>query len=222
LSKKNKTYSTELIEKISVLIALEASKEKFPGKGLLEARVNFLSRPYTKRNFKLSNVEHYIKELIRYEKEGKNNIPIITPKGKIELYKPENKEIISEILGNIMVDLGNQFRGYGEFMQNLVKEKNEVITTKEFESLLKRAYIDLKEKEPRFQGLIPLDLIKKWINKEITISMNFFKTILLELEKQRVIDLQIAYDASSIKEPKYGIDIPGRGLVYFLVFRNGE
>lgn len=220
--KKEKNYKNEIIEKFSVLIALEASKEGFPGRGALESRVTFLSRPYTGRNFKLTKIENYIKDLIKFEKEGISDIPKITHKGREELLNPTNRETISDILGSTMVDLGNQFIGYGEFMQNLSKEKQGSITLKEFQPLLKRTYKDLNEREARFQGVIPLDLIKKQINKKVQLSEVLINDHLLELEKQRIIDLQIAYDASSIKEPEYGIDLPGRGLVYFLIFRNRE
>ena len=46
-----------------------------------------------------------------------------------------------------------------------------------------------------------------------------FEKQLLELEKQRIIDLQIASDPSAVNFPEKGIQHPVRGLIYYVIWR---
>lgn len=81
---------------------------------------------------------------------------------------------------------------------------------------IKRAYLKVKQEETRFSDLIPFNYLKKELRgfDEEEIDQK-----LLELEKKRIVDLQVAYDASQVQEPEYGINLPGRGLIYFVRFR---
>jgi len=205
------------IEKLSVLIALEAADKEYANKSMLENRAAFLSRPFTNRILQLKNIEPLLKDLFTYER-GKP--PHITLKGKKELYNPKNRDLILLILGKTMEDLGSQFIGYGKFVQDLTQKQNEKISLEEFETLLRQIYVKLEDLEPRLHGAIPLDLVKTQLNEKITLSNDTINEYLLELEKQRIIDLQIAYDASAVKKPEYGIYIPNRGLVYFVIYRS--
>jgi hypothetical protein len=87
------------------------------------------------------------------------------------------------------------------------------------EEVLKQAYERVKQKEPRFSTLIPFNYLKKELPQYDNEQIN---ELLLKLEKKRIIDLQVAYDASQVNEPEYGIELPGRGLVYFVRWRDNK
>ncbi len=211
-----------IYEKFAILIALEAEKKGFPNKSMLIARANLLSRPFSDRLLDWKKLETLLKELT-ITPRGKK--PELTQEGKKELYNSKNREIILKLLGRTMEDLGNQFIGYGRFMNRFstdteVKDES-LLSIDEFQSTIKKIYEEANIKESRFHGLIPLDIIKKnLIQKYSKFTPDKINELLLELEEKRIIDLQIAYDASTIKEPEYGIEVPGRGMVYFLKFRS--
>ena len=67
-------------------------------------------------------------------------------------------------------------------------------------------------------GMIPIPLI--WNKfKDERIQWEHFINYLYELEKERVIDLQIASDSKLIPNPELAIDDSFRGLLYYIVWR---
>ncbi|MFX0174328.1 MAG: hypothetical protein ACFE9L_20800 [Candidatus Hodarchaeota archaeon] len=225
----SKKINQKEIEKLAILIALEAEKKSFPTFQMLVSRAGFLSRPLSERDLKLENIRDSLKELTKLEPRKP---PEITQKGKKELYDPKNRDLIIQILGKSMEDIGNQFLGYGGFMDRLTQntptsiqspERELIISSDEFEIRLREIYHEINAEESRFHGLLPLDLIKKKIILKIpNLTSDEINRYLLMLEEERIIDLQIAYDASSIKEPEFGIEVSGRGLIYFLKYRSSK
>lgn len=223
----SKKINQKEFEKLAILIALEAEKKSFPTFQMLVSRAGFLSRPLSERDLKLENVRNSLNGLTKLEPRKP---PEITQQGRKELYDPRNRDLIIKILGKSMEDVGNQFLGYGGFMDRLTKgpptdiqtlERGLSISSDEFQTILREIYHEVNTEESRFHGLLPLDLIKKKINlKKLNLTSDDINRYLLMLEEERIIDLQIAYDASSIKEPKFGIKVPGRGLIYFLKYRS--
>ncbi|MFX1284746.1 MAG: hypothetical protein ACFFB5_13890 [Promethearchaeota archaeon] len=223
----SKKINQKEIEKLAILIALEAEEKSFPTFQMLISRAGFLSRPLSERDLKLENIRNSLNELTKLEPRKP---PEITQQGRKELYDPKNRDLIIQILGKSMEDIGNQFLGYGGFMDRLTKripndihtlERELSISLDEFQILLREIYHEVNAEESRFHGLLPLDLIKKKINqKKPNLTLDDINRFLLMMEEERIIDLQIAYDASSIKEPEFGIEIPGRGLIYFLKYRS--
>ncbi len=87
------------------------------------------------------------------------------------------------------------------------------------QKMLKKVYDNIRSSEPRLTNLIPLSMLKPMLYEKHNLSDEVIDQTLLKLEKQRTIDLQVAYDAGSLKGAEYGIKIPGRGLVFYVRWR---
>lgn len=101
----------------------------------------------------------------------------------------------------------------------MIKEVNQ----SELNEFLKVLQLSSKKLDAtsRFGGQIPIyeiwNLIK---NEQSQIDRNLFQNYLLQLEKVRKIDLHIANDPLNVRYPDSGINISGRGLIYYLSLRS--
>ena len=96
-----------------------------------------------------------------------------------------------------------------------------LLSLSDFTKELKRSYDAVCEREPRFSGVVPLSHLKRDLMARLgSIPGDEVDRMILQLEKDRVVDLQVAYDASSVTDSQYGINIPGRGLVFYLRWRD--
>ena len=86
-------------------------------------------------------------------------------------------------------------------------------------NVLKEVYEEICSTEPRFSNLIPLSSLKTKLYEKYNLSNELVDQTLLRLEKERKLDLQVAYDAGSLTGAEYGIKIPGRGLVFYVRWR---
>lgn len=210
----------EEIEKFAILIVIESDTIGFDNIGHLEARASLLSRKFTGTPVQTSKIRDKLDGLCILEPRKP---PIITKQGRQALFDECNRSIVLDMLGISMNDLGDQFKGYGTFMSNLSKGKRELkssnINLNEFRSILREIYLEISRKEHGFAGLLPIDEIKDALHQKIDISNELIDEMILELEKNREIDLQVAYDSSEVKRPEMGIKVPGRGLIYLLKYR---
>jgi len=92
-------------------------------------------------------------------------------------------------------------------------------TTKFFEVL--RNVCKQLDETSRFGGEIPLpDIWSKMSQLDPSLIWNKFKEFLIQLEGSRKIDLHVANDPSKVRYPDKGINVPGRGLIYYIAFRD--
>lgn len=94
-----------------------------------------------------------------------------------------------------------------------------ILDEKDLPKALKEVYEEICSTEPRFSNLIPLSALKTKLYENYNLSNELVDQTLLRLEKERKIDLQVAYDAGSLIGAEYGIKIPGRGLVFYVRWR---
>lgn len=93
------------------------------------------------------------------------------------------------------------------------------IEEEDLPKVLKEVYKEICSTEPRFSNLIPLSTLKTKLYENYNLSNELVDQTLLRLEKERKLDLQVAYDAGSLTGAEYGIKIPGRGLVFYVRWR---
>ncbi len=88
------------------------------------------------------------------------------------------------------------------------------------EAHIYQAYTQVRKEEPTFTGLIPIGYIKKKLDtSHPELSESQINETLLDLEKRRKVDLQIAYDPTKAKGKEYGIP-SDRGLKLYVRYRN--
>ena len=88
----------------------------------------------------------------------------------------------------------------------------------EFTPKLKEIYDKININEHK-GGMIPIPTIWKELGKE-NINFSVFTQYLYDLERNRVIDLQIVSDRRNIPNLELGIEDKVRGLLYYIVWRN--
>lgn len=91
------------------------------------------------------------------------------------------------------------------------------ITSSEFKEILKKKY-DLINFNERRGGMIPIPQLWDELHKE-GIDRQQFEQELFVLERERVIELQIASDPILVKEREKSIEHPSRGLINYVVWR---
>lgn len=81
------------------------------------------------------------------------------------------------------------------------------------------AYDKIRADEPAYTGLIPIDILKKRIHQtDSTLTDKQIDESLLDMERKRIVDLQIAYDPTKAKGKEYGIKTE-RGLIMYVRYR---
>lgn len=81
-------------------------------------------------------------------------------------------------------------------------------------------YCNSLDSSQKFGGAIPIpEVWMEFQNKKEPIDWDTFKNYLMNLESNRSIDLQIANDPKQVRFPEKGIQVPGRGLIYYLSLR---
>ena len=100
---------------------------------------------------------------------------------------------------------------------NKYLSNSDFMNEEEFRKKLKERYdkINLNEQKG---GMVPIPSLKNEF-KEENLTEDHFKKYLFNLERKRVIDLQIASDRKGIPNPELGIDDKVRGLIYYVVWR---
>lgn len=93
------------------------------------------------------------------------------------------------------------------------------VDQKDLPSVLKGVYEEACSIEANKSDMISLSTLKSKLYEKYTLSNELVDQTLLRLEKERKIDLQVAYNIESLKEAKYGINVPGRGLVFYIRWR---
>lgn len=86
-------------------------------------------------------------------------------------------------------------------------------------AVLKEVYEEVYSTEANSSNLISLPDLKSKLYEKYTLSNELVDQTLLRLEKERKIDLQVAYNAESLTGAEYGIKVPGRGLVFYVRWR---
>lgn len=81
-------------------------------------------------------------------------------------------------------------------------------------------YCNYLDSSQKYGGAIPIpEVWMEFQNKKEPIDWDTFKNYLMNLESNRSIDLQIANDPKQVRFPEKGIQVPGRGLIYYLSLR---
>ena len=127
--------------------------------------------------------------------------------------------IIQTKLDPILERITNIEKNIESINNNLKKSDQELknLSKIEFVKKLKIFYDKIDIQHGR-GGMIPIPLI--WNKfKDERIQWEHFINYLYELEKERVIDLQIASDSKLIPNPELAIDDSIRGLLYYIVWR---
>ena len=94
---------------------------------------------------------------------------------------------------------------------------NVTLNREEFASKLRQKY-DFINNNERHGGMVPIHELWDEFRRD-GIGRDQFVNGLYELEKARIIDLQIASDPKFIKEPEKAIRNPTRGLINYVVWR---
>ncbi|HPY21060.1 MAG TPA: hypothetical protein PLM08_25435 [Polyangiaceae bacterium] len=90
-------------------------------------------------------------------------------------------------------------------------------TLEQFESALRHACHELSTKGGH-GALVPLPRVRESLIS-LGISREAFDDALLALEEQFRIDLKVANDPERLTDRQHGIEVPNRGLLYFVVLR---
>ncbi len=86
-------------------------------------------------------------------------------------------------------------------------------------AVLNEVYFEICLTKSNSSNLISLPDLKSKLYEKYTLSNELVDQTLLRLEKERKIDLQVAYNTESLTGTEYGIKVPGRGLVFYVRWR---
>ena len=86
-------------------------------------------------------------------------------------------------------------------------------------AVLKDVYEEVCSNKANSSNLISLLDLKSKLSEKYTLSNELVDQTLLRLEKERKIDLQVAYNSESLTGAEYGIKVPERGLVFYVRWR---
>ncbi len=94
-------------------------------------------------------------------------------------------------------------------------QPKEVVPLDSFIKTLKENWIDL-DRQYRWGGRVEIPMLRRRFRH---MPDPEFDEKLLDLEKRRIIDLQIASDPTVVQFPDKGIQHPSRGLIYYIIWR---
>ena len=127
-------------------------------------------------------------------------------------------------------ELSSELLNLKKIVQNLVGNPTTIqnksmdmelqkINIDEFYTTLQKVCKELNNSS-RYGGLIPIFEVWRLMKQENS-SLNriTFQKILLQLENDRKVDLNIANDPSQVRFQESGINVPNRGLIYYISIR---
>ncbi len=147
----------------------------------------------------------------------------------------KSKKTVKKIVARLKQEMDSKFKHQSIILNEILHrldiienrlsitegESTKMITVdqKDIPSVLKRMYEEVCSIEAKTSDMISLATLKSKLYENYTLSNELVDQTLLRLEKERKIDLQVAYNVESLKEAKYGIKVPGRGLVFYIRWR---
>lgn len=137
----------------------------------------------------------------------------------IKQYEDEIKEIIKKETDKIF-PLIQELEERIKVLEKLTAEEvqqNKKYSSDDFKELLKEEYNRINFMEKR-GGMVPIPNLWDELTKK-GIGRNQFEEELFKLEKERIIELQIASDPKLVKEKDKSINHPSRGLINYVVWR---
>ncbi|MFQ6125168.1 MAG: hypothetical protein ACE5R6_11275 [Candidatus Heimdallarchaeota archaeon] len=145
------------------------------------------------------------------------------------------KKMVKNIITQLKQDIDSKFQNQSiildeifrrleiiESRLNITERKSiEMVSVdqKDLPSVLKDVYEEVCSVEANISDMISLSALKSKLYEKYTLSNELVDKTLLKLEKERKIDLQVAYNIESLKGVEYGIKVPGRGLVFYIRWR---
>jgi len=179
--------------------------------------------------FKKTGVKSdYLKLTNLARKEYADIIKTVTPPEKKKTKKKpapkEIKSIIIETLAPIQKMMQEMDSKLNQIMNHLgllnpptdtVLQQPRRVSLEEFKEELRKNWVEL-DRIYRWGGRVEIPILRKRMS---SLSSDEFTHFLFELEKQRIIDLQIASDPSVVDSPEDGIQHPTRGLIYYIIWR---
>ena len=97
------------------------------------------------------------------------------------------------------------------------KDQKTTFSFPEFQNRIKFHYNEINREERR-GGMVPIPHLWDRLHKE-GINRKDFEDGLFELERQRIIELQIASDPKIVREPDKAIYHPSRGMINYVIWR---
>ena len=178
-------------------------------------------QPKTKKGvLKINFTPEFKKELKNYQYENTN----LSKSLQAPLYQDEKFEkYLTNLINSQLAPIIQRLQDLEKMVKNNNKTLNhdiysDLMLKDEFIPRLKEIYDKININEHK-GGMIPIPTIWKELGKE-NINFSVFTQYLYDLERNRIIDLQIVSDRRNIPNLELGIEDKVRGLLYYIVWRN--
>lgn len=239
--KKGGSFSNENLKEILGKTVTKSLKDELLDKKLMKLRSPKGKQFYIplqselKVEIKIKQIEKPIKRVSILKKEEIKFSDIMTQVSKYcQPYFDKIDELTSEMENlkkTVQSIVNNQIRESHNNLNTIYNKTQSISQTKaiikeinqsdldEFLKILKLVCKKLDDSS-RFGGEIPIYEIWRFIKQEnVSLNRDIFQKYLLQLENDRKIDLHIANDPLQVRFPESGINIPRRGLIYYLSIR---